>query len=286
VLPRQALRLRAGAMLLARTGVYAVVGVLSVFVVARFIAIRELGISMRELVSSDGFRAFLTGPGFVSLIGTFVVASFLINAALQVARLLGPRTVTQILLGRYLRPVEEHRAFLFVDLADSTGIAERLGPLKFAEFKNEFFHDLAEPVLDARGQIVQYVGDEVMVTWPTREASACVQCFFSIKQRVQARSEEYRERFGCVPHFRGGLHSGRVVVSQLGDIKQEIAFSGDAVNTASRIQGLCRPLCHDFLASSEILSGIELPEQVEKAAVGTHSLRGRESTVELFALRG
>ena len=285
VLPRHALRLSAGAMLLARTLVYAAVGVFSVFATARFIAIRELGISMRELVSSEGFRDFLAGPQFVSLILTFVLASFLINAALQVARLLGPRTVTQILLGRYLRPVEEDRAFLFVDLADSTGIAERLGPLRFAEFKNEFFHDLAEPVLDARGQIVQYVGDEVMITWPIEESGACVECFFSIRERVSARADEYRRRFDCVPLFRGGLHSGRVVVSQLGDIKQEIAFSGDAVNTASRIQGLCRPLGHDFLASSATLSSIAVPANLIRSPLGVHRLRGRESAIELVALR-
>ena len=204
-------------------------------------------------------------------------------------RLLGPRTATQILLGRYLRPVHEDRSFLFVDLVDSTGIAERLGPLKFAEFKNEFFHDIAEPVLDSGGQIVQYVGDEVMITWPRMRrgdavSSDCVRCFFSLKQRVLDRSAVYNARYGEAPRFRAGLHGGAVVVSQIGDIKREIAFSGDTVNTASRIQGLCRELRQDFLASLDVIAEVDLPEDVLREDLGEHSLRGRSAPVSLVGL--
>ena len=54
---------------------------------------------------------------------------------------------------------------MFLDLNNSTAIAERLGPLRFNDFKNDFFHDIAQPVLETRGRIYQYVGDEAVVTW-------------------------------------------------------------------------------------------------------------------------
>ncbi|MGI9629203.1 MAG: adenylate/guanylate cyclase domain-containing protein [Longimicrobiales bacterium] len=289
VLPRYAKRVGVGVMLLARTGVYAAVALTSVLAVARFVAVRELSVSPRELITSEGFREFLRSPEFLKLIVAFVIASFFINATIQVARLLGPGMLRQILMGRYVSPVHEDRSFLFVDLADSTAIAEALGPLKFAEFKNDFFHDIAEPVLNSRGQIVQYVGDEVMVTWPAerrgRNSSAdCVRCLFALEDQVTDRTEEYKARYGVVPSFRAGLHSGRVVVSQLGDIKREVAFSGDAVNTASRIQGLCKELGHDFLASYDVIDGLELPDAVQAEALGEHTLRGRTAPVSLLAL--
>lgn len=289
VLPRFASRLGVGTMLLARTLAYAGLGLLAVGVTVRYMARREFGVPVLTVLTSEGFHSFLTGPRFAGLLATFVIASFVINGGIQVARLLGPSTLSQILVGRYVRPQHEERSFLFVDLANSTGIAETLGPLKFAEFKNDFFFDLAEPVLNARGQIVQYVGDEVMITWPVRQgkrsrSADCVRMFFELRDRIARRSSVYESRYGIVPQFRAGLHSGPVVVSELGDIKREIVFSGDAVNTAARIQALCRPLGHDFLASRAALEGIELPTRINAEEVGEHTLRGRTEPVSLVSL--
>ena len=290
VFPKKARRIGAGAMLLVRTLGYALTASLIVLAALYSIATWELGVPFGELLASPGLRAFLTQGAFFRLIVIFVGSSFIINAVLQVWRLLGPGAASQILLGRYLRPVHEDRAFLFIDLADSTGIAERLGPLKFADFKNDFFHDVAEPVLDTKGQIVQYVGDEVMITWPSRKnggsaSGDSVRCFFEVRRHVEANADRYETRYGEVPRFRGGLHSGPVVVSQLGDLKREIVFSGDAVNAAARIQGLCKELGRDFLASTEGVAGHELPDGVGSEELGVHSLRGRNAPVTLLALR-
>ena len=289
VFPRHARRVSAGVMLLLRTLGYASAAILVILTAVYFIGTREMGLGFRDVLSSPGFRGFVENRVFAQFILSFVVSSFIINAALQVWRLLGPGAASQILLGRYLRPVHEDRSFLFIDLADSTGIAERLGPLKFADFKNDFFHDVAEPVLDTKGQIVQYVGDEVMITWPrdgrgSSSAADSVKCFFEVCKHVDARAAQYHERYGEVPRFRAGLHSGPVVVSQLGDLKTEIVFSGDAVNTAARIQGLCKELQKDFLASIDGVGELGLPDGVTREELGLHNLRGRVAPVTLLAL--
>ncbi len=289
VMPRYSSRVGAGLLLVGRTLAYGAVAIIAVATTVRYMARAEFGIAPRELVASDGFQEFLRSSNFVALIAALLVASFVINGILQVARLLGPATLTHILLGRYLRPVHEDRSFLFVDLVDSTGIAERLGPLRFAAFKNDFFHDVAEPVLNSRGQIAQYVGDEVLITWPVRRrgtpsSADGVRCCFDLRERIQSRAPEYQQKYGLVPDFRAGLHCGPVVVAQLGDIKRELTFSGDAVNAASRIQGLCKQLGRDFLASKDVIRGVTLPGHVRQTDLGVHSLRGREATVELVAL--
>ena len=71
--------------------------------------------------------------------------------------------------------------------------------------------DLTEPVLKARGEIYQYAGDEVVITWPMElglRGANCVQCFFDIRTTVAHHGPRYQRQFGMVPRFRGGLHGG------------------------------------------------------------------------------
>lgn len=288
VLPRHARRFTPSRMLLVRTATYAFVTALAMLITMRFIARRELQIPLRDFFASEPFQFFVRSGDLLQFVVASVVASFVISASFQISRLLGPGTARQILLGRYMSPVEEDRLFMFVDLAGSTALAEKLGAIRFADFKNDFFHDLAEPALDTRAQIVQYVGDEVLLTWPTANddaPSAAVRFFFLLQDRVAGNAGSYQREYGAVPRFRAGLHGGRVVVSQLGDVKREIVFSGDAVNTAARIQGQCRELGEDFLASHEVAHGAQLPPAVDTERIGAVRLRGKASAVELVAIR-
>jgi len=277
-------------MLIARTIAYALVALCSVLGVLYVIATVEIGVTLGEVLSDRGFQSYVESNGLRYLVLLLILSSFLINSGVQVMRVLGPTTAFQILSGRYLRPVHEDRLFLFVDLANSTTIAERLGPLEFAKFKNDFFHDITGPISDAGGQIVQYVGDEVMVTWPLFRGQQstfdqCAKCVFSLQRKIEERAELYEGRYGVIPLFRAGVHGGPVVVSQIGDLKQEIVFSGDTVNAASRIQGLCRELDRDFLASVEVVEGAKISEDIPREHMGEHSLRGRVEPVFLVALR-
>lgn len=288
VLPRHARRFAPGRMLLIRTVTYACVTGLTVLITIRFVARRELQVPLSEFFASEAFQLFVRSGDLLQFVVASVVASFVISAAFQISRLLGPGTARQILLGRYVRPVEEDRLFMFVDLAGSTALAERLGAARFADFKNDFFHDLAEPALDTRAQIVQYVGDEVLLTWLTTKhdaPTAAVRFFFLLKDRVSSNAGTYQRAYGAVPRFRAGLHGGPVVVSQLGDVKREIVFSGDTVNTAARIQGQCRELGEDFLASEAVARRAHLPPAVNAAPIGSVRLRGKAAAIDLVRLR-
>ena len=176
---------------------------------------------------------------------------------------------------------------MFLDLTDSTVWAERLGPLVFTDFKNDFFADVAEPVLATGGRIVQYVGDEVMVSWPMTRAEhdgAPLRFFFLVEARVAARAERYRQRYGDVPRFKAGCHGGEVVTAEVGDLKRDIVHSGDVVNTAARIEGECRPRGHALLVSEEMLARMATPDGLAVERLGPAALRGKADTVGLCAV--
>ena len=67
-----------------------------------------------------------------------VTMSVLANLTVEVGCLLGFGTLQDLLTGRYVQPRREQKTFLLIDMKDSTGVAERLGPIRFHELLNEF----------------------------------------------------------------------------------------------------------------------------------------------------
>lgn len=219
--------------------------------------------------------------GFVFLVVLTVVV------AIQVVRLIGGRVLLNFILGKYHRPVREERIFMFLDLAGSTPLAERLGDVKVQTLITRFFFDINEPIVEFDGEIHRYVGDQVVVTWPLDADGAierAIRCYFAIAEKVREMAPDYEAEFGAVPGFRVGLHGGPVVASECGDHKQEIVYFGDTVNTAARIEQQCKAFDCPFLISGDLLQRTELPSGLRAESKGMIQLRGRAEEMELFAV--
>ena len=125
------------------------------------------------------------------------------------------------------------------------------------------------------------------MTWPVEHAiedAHCVRCYFGMVEAIAKGRESYRRTFGFVPEFRGALHAGLVVVGEMGDLKREIAFLGDTLNTAARIAEVSKDARHPCLISDELLRRLELPSEFAVENLGRSQLRGREQSITLFGL--
>ena len=216
-----------------------------------------------------------------------LLIAFLMNTVLRIRSLVGGRVLMNFLLGRYHRPLREERVFLFLDLADSTQLAEQLGDIQVQSLIGQFFFDIARPIAQHGGETHRYIGDEIVVTWPLSEAIKdvrCVHCMFAIQELINDRSLHYQAQFGVIPKFRAGMHAGPVVASEVGDDKREIVYFGDTVNTAARLQSLCKEKKSDFLASGELIEALQLPAETKAQQMGQINLRGKSMPLEVFAL--
>ncbi len=245
-------------------------------------------IGSRALLSSRGhpMEQWLA-VGFFRDTGFALVAVFVVHFVLQVRRIVGGRVLANFILGRYHRPVKEERIFLFLDIAGSTQIAERMGDIGAHSLVTRFFFDIAEPVLEFGGETHKYIGDEVVITWPMLDDvnnARCLNCYIAICERIAAVGPSYQKKFGIVPEFRVGLHGGPVVAGECGDDKREIAYFGDTVNTAKRIEEACRDYDRSILISGDLLARIELPADRKVESLGKTVLRGRGQETELFCL--
>jgi len=213
--------------------------------------------------------------------------SLLLSAAIRVRALVGPRVLFNFLIGRYHRPLREERIFLFLDLAGSSALAEQLGDIQVQSLISRFFFDIAGPVTDFGGETHRYIGDEVVVTWPlgsAAENARCVLCVLGIQALVADRAEWYEREFDAVPRFRVGLHGGHVVASEVGDDKREIVYFGDTINTAARLQELCKSYQRDFLMSGSLLDRVALPQGIVVERLGKATPHGKAHPVEVCAV--
>ena len=201
----------------------------------------------------------------------------------------GPGVFVSFILGRYFHPKREERIFMFLDIRGSTAIAERLGEIKYFNFLKDLFRDLTPGILDAKGEIYQYVGDEIVISWQRDvgvSKSNCIKCFQNIQQILASKTAYYQEQYqGAVPELKAGLHAGYVMVGELGIVKREIAYSGDVLNTTARIQSKCNEMGVNILLSKYLLDKIKsVPESFQLTPVGELNLRGKKQPVMLYTL--
>lgn len=226
-----------------------------------------------------------TSPGLIiPSFGAFLLA-VLITMVFQVSRKMGPGVLWNWMTGKYHEPREEERIFMFLDLKDSTTLAEQMGNLIYSSLVRDFFADLSGPLLSTHGEVSHYIGDEAVIGWrPDRgiKDDACVRCFFLMEEAIQARASFYLNRFGLVPEFKAGMHVGPVVATEVGEVKSEIVYHGDVLNTAARIQGLCNELGEKFLVSGELAARLTWTSQ---ESYGQRELKGKDKPVEIVALR-
>lgn len=210
----------------------------------------------------------LTHRGFFSSIGThvrslafakdYLLWLFIVLctiALLLVSDKYGPGNLRSFFMGRYFRPKREEHIFMFLDLRSSTYIAQVLGEQQYFNFIKDVIRDATPIILKYKGRIYQYVGDEITVSWWMQHGLNklnCIRCPMEVRKMFNHRSSYYISNYGVVPDFKAGLHCGPVMVGEIGLVKRDIAFSGEVVGTAARIQSRCNHLEVNLLISRDL----------------------------------
>lgn len=199
----------------------------------------------------------------------------------------GPGILIPMLLGKFRKPRIEKRIFLFMDLKDSTAYAENLGNLKYSQFIQDCFQDVNKVIPPFNAEIYQYVGDEAVLTWRSEEGlrnNNCIKFFFAFHRRLQMRKDHYINKYGLLPEFKAGANIGEITVAEVGDFKREIAYHGDTINTAARIEGVCNTYGRSFLISEKLKNEIETNGLFTFNFIDTIKLRGKENEISLYGV--
>jgi adenylate cyclase len=241
----------------------------------------SIGDSM-EYFYYEVFQAFW----LINKLFFWLILFLLTQLIIEINEKYGPGVFKDILLGRYIQPKVERRIVMFIDLKDSTPIAEKLGHIQYFKFIRDFIYHVSNALNEYGGRIYQYVGDEIVVSWMSDKGNPrkCMDALIEARKNLQKNSENFRRRYGIIPEFRVGVHLGDVTVGEIGVIKKDLAMSGDTMNTTARIRSACSELNQKFIVSKDFLDTIDL-KQWQTESLGVVELKGKGNGIELFSLK-
>jgi len=238
------------------------------------------------LTGIEGYYFRSSNMVFVNLITLFVVI-LSINIIIQINSLHRKGELRNYIMGRYHQPKEVERIFLFIDMSSSTPIAERLGHIKYGALLQEYYLDVAKAANSCKGETYDYIGDEVIISWPIKgkhNIEKCIKCISLIRSILQSNKEKYLEKYDVVPGFRAGAHGGKVLVMWVGDDKKEIIYVGDVLNTTKRIQSECKRFDTDFLISGDLVNRHPGLDGYSISLVDDILLKGKSKKVEIYGV--
>lgn len=232
--------------------------------------------------------SFMSGLSFWHPQLPFIALVLLTLFIIQINYKFGRGELWKFIKGEYFHPKEEVRIFMFLDLNSSTTIAEKIGHIKFFNLLNDFFQDITNDIIMHKGQIVDYVGDEIIISWNLKEGleeGYCIECFYAMEKKIAELSHTYEQKYGIRPTFKAGMHCGMATIGEIGKIKKEIVFSGDVMNTTARIQSLCNEKGHRLVISEDLQT--RLPEsRFPIIELGEIVLKGKLSSTKVFGVEG
>lgn len=223
----------------------------------------------------------------VSFIIYIFVVIIVINSFLEIRKKFGPGNLWKLLAGRYHVPVSENRIFMFLDLKDSTGYAEQLGHIKYSQLIQDCFLYLNNIVDDYDAQIYQYVGDEAVLTWDMDDKSSIensISLFFAYQGLLKSKEHKFIGKYGFLPEFKAGINEGRVTAAEIGNIKREIAYHGDVLNTGARIQSICNEFKKNLLVSEVFAKRMNGISKYRKEFIGNLNLKGKSHSIDVFSV--
>ncbi len=216
----------------------------------------------------------------------WVLLFVLTQLALEVNNKYSQGVFFNIIMGRYLQPKEEKRIIMFIDLKNSTPIAEKLGHKEYFKFIRDVIYCLSAGVAEYNGRIYQYVGDEIVAWWPCTSINArkCVNSIIEARKILNKNAEIFKRGYDIIPEYKVGIHAGNITVGQVGITKKDLVMSGDTINTAARIRSACTELNQKFLVSKEMIELLDMKDW-QTESMGMVDLKGKNENIELFALK-
>ena len=222
------------------------------------------------------------------LVLPFVIGFSVIGiVVMRTVHFIGIETLFHLTVGTYHRPVIQDKVLVFLDINNSTGLAERLGAVQTKALVGKFLFDISKPITDYGGEIYLYKGDGLIALWNWDDAmrdNKILQAIDAIFAATRREQREYLRQFGVVPLFRIGVHGGEVVVSEQGDTKRAIGVYGSTINIAARMEEAAKAYGVACAISGDVAE-VLVDRDNRLLPIGREKIRGIPVEIPIFEYR-
>ncbi len=183
-----------------------------------------------------------------------------------------------------LKQGQEHNvAVLFCDLRGFTSFTENQPAEHVIMFLNAYFSEIANIVAAHNGIVNKFMGDGILAVYGMESDSNPAEDAVATSWAILEHANQIRAPDGTKMDFGVGIHSGTVVAGTIGsEERYEYTFIGDAVNTASRLDGLSKRLGRRIVISLDAykLLGPDSRDWFED--LGRQRVRGKKDPIQVF----
>ena len=285
------------------------VGLALAFVLPALTATSALGFSVSMLLVPTALNLFLFSEyGMVFPLATLLLLSFMAymmnmsygyfvesRAKRELTQLFGsyvpPQLVDEMVRdpsNHTMKAINKDLTVMFCDLRGFTQLAENMEPIQLQQLLNEVFSRITQVIVGHRGTIDKYMGDCVMAFWGApvsmpNHAELAVLAALDITQVLVQINAERRTKGLFEVKLGIGINSGMMCVGDMGSfMRRSYTVVGDAVNIASRIEGLTKHYAVDLLAGNSTKLCTPLFDWL---LVDTVRLAGKTESLALFTLK-
>lgn len=238
-------------------------------------------------IEFEDIGAFIKQKEVSSPLILSIIVAFSVITYFQIEKLIGKNMLTNYLKGKYRKPKKEIRVFMFMDLKGSTSISEKLGNETYYSFLNDAIYEMSSAIVQNKAEIYQYVGDEIVFTWPLEKGISnnnCLHLYEQISENLKLKKSYFLKNYGYEPRFKTALHAGIVLAAEIGHIKKSIVYSGDVLNATSRMESLCNEYQADILISKSLFNLLDKKHEIIYEDLGAITLKGKDEKLELIKI--
>ncbi|MBR9999359.1 MAG: response regulator, partial [Cyclobacteriaceae bacterium] len=196
-------------------------------------------------------------------------------------RSLGRDSIMDVHLGDQ---IEKEVTILFTDIRDYTMLAEKMSPSENFMFLNSFLSKIGPVIRKNHGFIMHYLGDGLMALFPD-DASNAVAASVEIQQALAQFNLAGVQKIPRTVQVGTGMHTGKLILGILGDDERMDAnVVSDAVNTASRMEGLTKYYGASSIISEDTLSNIRDRKEMNYRFLGLVRVKGKSNPLKIYEL--
>lgn len=238
-------------------------------------------------LQSQESRDYIFRGNFQYALMFTILAAVLTNFARLVSFKIGRGILTDFFLGQYHQPKQRERVFVFIQVTNAEVVLRNSKIEAYHQFINKLFREISIIAMRHNGYVYEYVDDQVILYWRCNRndwPDAVINFYHEVLQSLKAQEVYFTRIYNLVPSLQWGAHGGKVIQAEIGEIKTEIVFHGDVLNTAARIAALERADSNALIFSQYIFDCMQKKEGVNISPVGTIELRGKLQPVSLYSV--